>query len=251
MGWNDVETGILGDMNDGPFSEKAIRLAFVRKVYSILTLQLVVTFIPVLALTIYRSNPENDEQMIQYMAQNSGGVIAALIISIVFMITLSIMLSCCENVRRTHPWNMICLGLYTLATTVLVTFITIAYSTDAVGYAMGFTVVITLGLTIFAIQTKIDFTVLYQLGFALLLILLLFGFSLAITGTHNGVASRVYAALGTLIFALFIVIDTQLIMGKGRYQISPEEYVMGALIIYMDVINLFIFLLRLIGGGRN
>ena len=120
-------------------------------------------------------------------------------VSAVFMITLSCALSCCENVRRTHPWNLICLGLYTLATTVLVTFATVAYDTTSVAYAAGFTAAITIGLTIFAMQTKIDFTIYYQLAFVLLLCLMLFGFTFAFT--RFAPLQRVYAAFGAILFS--------------------------------------------------
>lgn len=211
MGIADVEAAFFGG-DEGAFSEKSIRLAFIRKVYSILTLQLVVTFIPVLGLTIYRyfyiqrnarnsiainalsHRVNNQKDVDAFVNDNSTAIIVTAVVSLVAMLVLSIMLSCCESkcesqnddfwrqqmshelhifsqtdVRRTHPWNLICLGLYTLFTTFAVSFITLGYGEDAVGYAVGFTIVITVGLTIFAMQTKIDFTVCYQLAFVLLL----------------------------------------------------------------------------------
>jgi len=242
MGNEDVETGFFGT-DVGPFSEKAVRMAFVRKVYSILSIQLIATFIPVIALTVYRI--KHSQEVLKYLGENMTLVYVMFGVSAVFMIVLSIMLSCCENVRRTHPWNLICLGLYTLCTTVLVTFATVAYDTNSVAYAAGFTAAITIGLTIFAMQTKIDFTIYYQLAFVLLLCLCLFGFTFAFTSFAP--LQRVYAAFGALLFSFFIVIDTQLILGGGRFQLSPEEYVLAALTLYMDIINLFLKLLQLIG----
>ena len=46
--------------------------------------------------------------------------------------------------------------------------------------------------------------------------------------------------------------DVQLMVG-GRHHhsnLDPEEYVFAALNIYMDIINLFLFILQLIGTGR-
>lgn len=51
---SDVETGTAGTELSA-FGDKAIRLAFIRKVYGILSVQLMVTFAPVLGVTVYRS----------------------------------------------------------------------------------------------------------------------------------------------------------------------------------------------------
>ncbi len=36
----------------------------------------------------------------------------------------------------------------------------------------------------------------------------------------------------------------------GRYSLSPDDYILGALTIYMDIINLFMFILTIIGFSR-
>lgn len=55
-------------------------------------------------------------------------------------------------------------------------------------------------------------------------------------------------------FALFqyLVFDTQMMLGgKHKYSLSPEEYVFAALNLYLDIINLFLFILSIIGQARN
>jgi hypothetical protein len=50
----------------------------------------------------------------------------------------------------------------------------------------------------------------------------------------------------------YLVVDTQLMLGgKHQYALSPEEYVFAALNLYLDIINLFLFILRLVGSARN
>ena len=61
-----------------------------------------------------------------------------------------------------------------------------------------------------------------------------------------------YGCIGALIFSLYIVYDTQLMMGgKHKYALSPEEYIFAALNIYLDIINLFRYILLIVGisGG--
>ena len=63
-----------------------------------------------------------------------------------------------------------------------------------------------------------------------------------------------YGSIGALIFSLYIVYDTQLMMGgKHKYALSPEEYIFAALNIYLDVINLFRYILLIVGiaGGGD
>ena len=61
-----------------------------------------------------------------------------------------------------------------------------------------------------------------------------------------------YGSAGALIFSLYIVYDTQLMMGgKHKYSLSPEEYVFAALSLYLDIINLFLYILMIIGAARG
>lgn len=52
----------------------------------------------------------------------------------------------------------------------------------------------------------------------------------------------VFAAAGALLFCGFIIYDTHLLMHK----LSPEEYILAAINLYLDIINLFLHLLRLL-----
>merc|ERR1711872_1010760 len=79
-------------------------------------------------------------------------------IALVLMIVSLISLACCPGVRRKTPHNFIFLGLFTLAEGFMLGTITARYSADEVMMAVGVCAAITLGLTVFAFQTKIDFT---------------------------------------------------------------------------------------------
>ena len=50
----------------------------------------------------------------------------------------------------------------------------------------------------------------------------------------------------------YLVYDTQIMMGGGKmYAISPEEYIFAALNLYLDIVNLFLYILQLISAARN
>ena len=55
------------------------------------------------------------------------------------------------------------------------------------------------------------------------------------------------AAVGTLIFSGLLVFDTW----RLRNVYGPDDYVPAAVNIYLDLLNLFLFILRLLGGRRD
>lgn len=59
---------------------------------------------------------------------------------------------------------------------------------------------------------------------------------------YSEVVELVFAAAGALLFCGFIIYDTHLLMHK----LSPEEYILAAINLYLDIINLFLHLLRLL-----
>eukprot|EP00118_Oscarella_pearsei_P019343 m.204901 g.204901 ORF g.204901 m.204901 type:complete len:131 (+) comp39654_c0_seq21:3058-3450(+) len=129
------------------------------------------------------------------------------------------------------------------------------YAPDAVCMAIGICAVVCLALTLFAFNTKFDFTMLGGFLFVSLVILLVFGlFSVVFVTSYREfrILNLVYASLGALVFSLYLVFDTQLMIGGShRYALNPEEYVFAALNLYLDIINLFIYILILVGGGRK
>ena len=99
-------------------------------------------------------------------------------------------------------------------------------------------------------QTKWDFTACGGILFVCVIVLFLFGI-LAIC-MQNKVVNLIYASLGALIFSVYLVFDTQLMLGgKHKYSISPEEYIFAALNLYLDIINIFLYILAIVGGSRN
>jgi FtsH-binding integral membrane protein len=125
------------------------------------------------------------------------------------------------------------------------------YSANEVLMAVGITVVLVLALTIFALQTKIDFTAMGGVLLVALVCLLMFGLMVWIF-PGNKILNIVYASIGAFIFGCYIIFDTQMMMGgKHKYSLDPEEYIFASLNLYLDIINLFMFILSIIGNSRN
>lgn len=58
---------------------------------------------------------------------------------------------------------------------------------------------------------------------------------------------KMIAVGGAFVFSLFIIFDTHMMMRK----LSPEEYVVAAVNLYLDIINLFLYILRILQESRR
>jgi len=167
------------------------------------------------------------------------------------MIVCLIGMACCEGVRRKFPTNILFLAVFTGAQGFMLGSMCARFEADAIFIAVGITAGVTLGLTIFAFQTKIDFTTCGGMLCAMMMILFLAGIGLAIFGTSKWTMIA-YGSAGALIFSLYIVYDTQLMMGgKHKYALDPEEYIFAALNIYLDIVNLFMYILMIVGASSS
>ena len=53
-------------------------------------------------------------------------------------------------------------------------------------------------------------------------------------------------------FFQYLVYDTQIMMGGGKqYALSPEEYIFAALNLYLDIVNMFLYILQLISAAKG
>lgn len=144
---------------------------------------------------------------------------------------LVLLLSCWEQARRQHPLNLIVLFAFTACESVLVATISSMYNTNVVLIAASLTVGITLCLSLYAMQTKHDFTTAGGVFFSLLFALV--GAGIISMFFHSRVLDIIVSGAGAAVFSCYIVFDVQLMTGSGSYSISPDEYVFAALNIYL------------------
>ncbi|XP_071824806.1 protein lifeguard 1-like isoform X2 [Apostichopus japonicus] len=227
--------------NGFTFEDVNVKHGFLRKVYGILTIQLTITVGIIIAIYI----PTADNYP-NYFIENTW----VFWLCFCFTFVMILALACVPDLRRNSPINIICLMLFTIAEGVLLGITCSTYEAQTVLIAAGACAGIVLILTLFAFQTKIDFTMMS--GLALVLVTVLFFFGLFAIIFRNDVLDVVYCSLGVGVFSLYIVIDTQLMLGgKHQYEINEEEYVFAALNLYLDIINLFLFLLRIVNKASN
>ncbi|XP_036103271.1 protein lifeguard 1-like [Molossus molossus] len=222
-----------------PFSEAPVRRAFMTKVFLLLSTQLMITG-AIISVFLFWTDLKN------WVRKNAWFTYA---IFPAFFFVL-IVLACCGKLRRQVPANYILLGLFTVLQGLLLGAISVFYNAEEVLWATAATAMVTLSLTLFALQTKWDFTLLNGVLFVSVIVLLIYGTLLLFIRSYW--LHLLYAGLGTMIFSLYLVMNVQLMVG-GRHHhssLDPEEYVFAALNIYLDIINLFLFILQLIGLVR-
>ena len=116
--------------------------------------------------------------------------------------------------------------------------------------AVGITAVICFALTMFALQTKYDFTGMGTYLFIAVIVLMLFG--ILTIFFHDRIVIIVYSSFGALLFSFYLVYDTQLMLGGNhKVSISPEEYIFASLNLYLDIVNIFIYILTIIGASSR
>ncbi|XP_059200115.1 protein lifeguard 1-like [Centropristis striata] len=212
------------------FDDKTVRRAFVRKVFSILTLQLLFTFSVVCVFTF--------SSVVKEAVQNNLG---AYLSSVIIFLVVAITLSCCKSFSRRHPWNIVGLAVVTLSLSYMVGTIASFHDTTVVVITMGATLAISFAIIMFSAQTRIDFTVWYGVLLILAVDMLMFGFFC--TFYYSYVTNVAYGCLGALLYSLFLMVDCQLMMGTMSYRLDPEEYINAALLIYLDIVLIFLYLL--------
>ena len=62
-----------------------------------------------------------------------------------------------------------------------------------------------------------------------------------------------FSMVGACLFSFYLAYHTKLIVGgkHSKYQFSDKDYVFGAMALYDDIIQIFIYILRVIGEDRD
>jgi len=131
-------------------------------------------------------------------------------------------------------------------------FIFVAYVGASIAQVFFITAAAFAGLSLWGYTTKSDLT-----GFGSFLIMGVFGLVIAMVVNmflHSGMMSWIVSIAGVGIFAGLTAYDTQKI--KEIYYagddgtLAAKKSIMGALALYLDFLNMFLFLLRLMGNRR-
>lgn len=216
----------------------AIRLGFIRKVYGILSFQLLLTTISCIIAMISSSAK-------LFFVSHKG----VLLLTCFLVLSISLIVSCFPNLFRIVPLNYILLLIFTLAESYLVACLCAFSKPEIVFMAATMTFVMVFALTLYAINTQTDFTIkgglLFILSAAVLLLIIFSCF------VRNRLIDVIISLICVVLFSFYLIYDTQLIIGKKQDLYQVDDYILGALNLYVDIIGIFINLLDLFNYANN
>ncbi|CAJ1962331.1 unnamed protein product [Sphenostylis stenocarpa] len=215
--------------------ENQLRWGFIRKVYGILSVQIVLTTVVSLVTVFY--SPIND-----LLKGNSSLLLVLLFLPFIFLIPLL-------KYQQKHPHNYIFLGLFTvsISSTIGVT----CANTDGkiVLEALILTSAVVSSLTAYAFWASKkgkDFSFLGPILFTSLFTLFLTGM-MQMFFPLGPTAHAIYGAIGAMIFSGYIVYDTDNLIKRFTY----DEYIGASVTLYLDILNLFLSILRVLREANN
>ena len=193
----------------------------------------------------------NSPAMLQLIYGNSATLLVLIIAELALVLGLSM------GINKLSPTVAAAMFvIYSLVNGVTLSSIFFAYQIGTIYSAFAATALTFGGMSLVGYTTKKDLS-----GFGGLLFMGLIGIiiaSLVNMFWHNGVMDSIITYIGVFMFVGLTAYDTQRIKQmsaaaeySGDASAASKVAIMGALSLYLDFINLFLYLLRLLGRNRD
>ncbi len=204
------------------------RNQFIAKVYRLLTISLMLTAVGAfLGFFLFGS-----------MNLSLGSFCFLLIFWVALLIA-------CYVVRRQEPINLLLLFSFTFVGGLVIAPVLMAYVAEGLGHLIGIAAALTaaifLGLSYYVHTTKKDFD--YMGGFLYTGLFILIFASIFYLFFPSPILDLAIGFGGAFLFSGFILFDTSRIIRK--YDVG--EYVAATIDLYLDIVNLFLEILRVLG----
>lgn len=229
--------------------ELPVRAHFINRVMNILSLQLCTTLFSIL-LAFQNTTFHN------FMINHMSLAYLSLVVSFVTCMWLCFMprVDSYEGLRNEEiPWYVcnkrgqyVLLTVFTLTETWIITLSTLTYRYEIVLRAIVVTTILVLGISILSRFDKLAFlvesnsSIYYWLNWSLWIMIGL-GIS-SFFVPWNDTWDLIYGCGGAILFSIYLLIDLQLVLRK----VSCDEEIRCAMTIYLDIINLFLSILRIL-----
>ena len=110
----------------------------------------------------------------------------------------------------------------------------------------------TIALTVYALTTKTDISVFGALAFIVCLAML----PILILGIfiRNPILHTIITCFGIFMYSIYLIMDTMLICKGDSFtgkECGYDDYIIGAMMLYIDIIMLFVYILRLLGDSKD
>lgn len=205
---------------------KQVKQGFISKVYGVVYSQLTITSIVTLLWL-------STKFMRNFLVNNDWFFLLCIFGALI----TEIMIFYCTSFAKKIPNNYIFLCVFTFFESIAVAALW-AISNDflLVFIAESMACLIVAALTLYAFWTNEETTTFE--GFILVLVPTMVITLLFLVIFQSWTLNIIYCGLAVLLFGIFLIVDTQMIK-EGKYDsISEDDYIIGALFIYIDIILL-------------
>ncbi|KAJ8458946.1 hypothetical protein OPV22_031872 [Ensete ventricosum] len=229
----DIEAGYGGGSSLYPnmMESPQLRWAFIRKVYSIVALQIL--------LTIAVAGVVNFVEPVRSFLLSH--TTASLVVYILIIISPFLVMLPMIYFRERHPLNLFLLTLFTICISLAIGMACANSKGKIVLQSAALTATVVVGLTLYtfwAAKRGYDFNFLGPFLCAALIVLMLYCI-IQIFIPMGKVSSTIYGCVAAIIFSGFIIYDTDNLIKRHSY----DQYICAAISLYLDIINLFMALL--------
>lgn len=231
-GWGYVDPG-------NPFSDVDKRRKFVSKVFMYVAFMLMPVFVMALI-------PHASEDIMEFFHRYT---IVLTIVGLVGYLVSVIAISCSTCARQNAYSSLIIIILLSFSCSILVGVVTSSVRAIVPVLAVGCTALIVLLMAMIAKFGSCDITGCGMLLCILGVLLFAYGLTVAIVTIFLPipVLHTIYSGLAIFVFTMYLWFDLQLIMGGRKYQLTTDEYILGATCLFCDIFLIFYNLLLLIG----
>ncbi|KRX01767.1 hypothetical protein PPERSA_02295 [Pseudocohnilembus persalinus] len=217
---------------------KGQQIKFIRKVYLILLTQIAISCLFVIQA--------KESRGFKYFIIRNPFVT---VLSLIALTATCYALSCYQSLCRKVPTNYILLFIFTFSQSYLLAATVLQYDVQSVLLAGGITFFMFLGITTYALWTKEDFTI---KGGSLFMGLITLSGGLFLNMFIQSSFVNLMLNVGFIfLFGIYLIYDTQMIVGGHKHSFTYDDYIIAALQMYIDIINIFLYTLRLFGKSDN
>ena len=192
------------------------------------------------SLTLFSSYDESFGRVMQSLTCMITSIVTALLLLIPLIIF-----------RKSVPVNYILLFAFTICESFMISALTAGLTIESVFLSEAVTVATLVGLFGGAIFCSSDVKLLVCLIIGLVVTLIAQSvamITLACMGYISNSWFVCYALCGAIGAGIYIMVDLLYIMIPGAMDL--DDYIMGSLMLYVDIIRMFIYILALFGKGK-
>eukprot|EP00928_Gymnodinium_smaydae_P018580 TRINITY_DN17076_c0_g1_i3.p1 TRINITY_DN17076_c0_g1~~TRINITY_DN17076_c0_g1_i3.p1 ORF type:complete len:250 (-),score=44.51 TRINITY_DN17076_c0_g1_i3:106-855(-) len=214
-----------------------VRIDFVRKVYAVVAAQIIFTA----AVVVLCVRGPLGAPILRLVSRHANAYRWGMVVS-----TTAVLFGLMAN-KKKFPCNLCLLTSFTVIMSLNVggvcAIIAAAGLEALVVQSAVITALLFSAITVYTFKSKKDFSILGAILFPLALASVAFGLlGLFFPILHTGVLGLLSSFVGALIFCAYVAFDTFRIM----HQLGPDDYVEGAIQLYLDIVNLFLYVLDLL-----